>query len=182
MLMTFNIKVLLIIFFSLSYMGFATAHNKVVVIPMAGDDVPAELTPSSPIAKVNPNQSDYIIGALTVIDKITGLEWQRLDDGVNRNWFDAFDYCDELDLDSHTDWRLPGIKELQSIVDYGSATFPIIDSVAFPNSSSSFWAAENRASGSSFALQIQLSGFFGLGGFHTSARTRTLFSFARCVR
>ena len=51
------------------------AHNKVVVIPMAGDDVPAVIEPTAPVAKVDPDQTDYTLMANTTIDIITGLEW-----------------------------------------------------------------------------------------------------------
>jgi hypothetical protein len=34
------------------------------------------------------------------------------------NWFAALDYCESLTLADNTDWRLPNVKELHSIVDY----------------------------------------------------------------
>ena len=41
----------------------------------------------------------------------------------------------------YTDWRLPNVKELQSIVDYGQES-PAIDAVAFPNTAASaYWTA-----------------------------------------
>ena len=157
----------------------ATAHNQVVVIPMAGDDVevPAELTPTTPIANVDTSQADYTIAALTVIDNITKLEWQRMDDNTARNWDAAWDYCAALDLDNHDDWRLPTIIELQSIVDYGSATVPTIDQVAFTNTNSSFyWSASSRASSSSSAWFV----FFNNGVVLSDVKTNNYF--VRCVR
>ncbi len=162
----------------------ALAHNKVVVVPMAGDDVivevPAELTPTTPIANVNTNQNDYTISALTVIDKITGLEWQRQDDDVTRNWDDAWNYCAGLDLDNHQDWRLPAIKELQSIFDYGQVTPPAIDQVAFPNTDSTFyWSATTFSNSVSSAWLI----FFGVNSlniFDAGKGNDNLF--VRCVR
>jgi len=73
----------------------------VVVIPLAGDDVPAELTPTTPVAKVNTTQGDYMIMNTTVIDTTTQLEWQRQDDDTTRNWDDAWQYCVDLELDGH---------------------------------------------------------------------------------
>jgi hypothetical protein len=60
-------------------------------------------------------------GNATVLDAATGLEWQRTDDGVPRNWEEALGYCEALELDGETDWRLPNAKELHSIVDYDQA-------------------------------------------------------------
>lgn len=54
----------------------------------------------------------------TVTDRATGLVWQRSDDGRTRDWPAALAYCANLDLGGRRDWRLPNVKELQSIVDY----------------------------------------------------------------
>jgi len=35
------------------------------------------------------------------------------------NWQAALQYCDRLELAGHSDWRLPNVRELQSIVHYG---------------------------------------------------------------
>jgi Protein of unknown function (DUF1566). len=160
----------------------AIAHNNVVVIPMAGDEieVPAELTPSTPIANVDTSQNDYTISALTVIDKITGLEWQRQDDDITRTWEDAWNYCSGLDLDGHQDWRLPGIKELQSIFDYGQVTPPAIDQVAFPNTDANvYWSATPDSSNANNAWLI----FFGvnrINSLNTGKGGDNIF--VRCVR
>jgi len=54
----------------------------------------------------------------TVSDLATGLVWQQADDGVSREWQESLEYCEVLDLGGSDDWRLPDVKELQSIVDY----------------------------------------------------------------
>jgi hypothetical protein len=53
----------------------------------------------------------------TVTDKTTGLVWQQQDDGVKKDWTTQLQYCAGLNLGGHTDWRLPNIKELASLVD-----------------------------------------------------------------
>jgi hypothetical protein len=55
----------------------------------------------------------------TVSDTSTGLTWQQADDGLQRNWQEALSYCESLELAEKTDWRLPNLRELVSIVDYG---------------------------------------------------------------
>jgi hypothetical protein len=47
------------------------------------------------------------------------LTWIQDDSGTGMNWADALDYCESLDHAGFDDWRLPNVKELQSIVDYG---------------------------------------------------------------
>ena len=54
----------------------------------------------------------------TVSDLATGLMWQKTDDGKNRDWEESLAYAENIELGTHSDWRLPNAKELQSIVDY----------------------------------------------------------------
>ena len=63
----------------------------------------------------------------TISDLATGLMWMKYDSGSFRagpnynglmNWEDALKYCESLHYAGYSDWRLPDIKELQSIVDY----------------------------------------------------------------
>ena len=58
------------------------------------------------------------IGNGTVADQASGLVWQQSDDGRPRDWPEALAYCRNLSLGGKRDWRLPNVKELQSIVDY----------------------------------------------------------------
>ncbi len=70
----------------------------------------------------------------TVKDNNTGLIWQKSDDqnATGRTWQQAVDYCESLNLGNKTDWRLPKILELLSIVDYGN-TSPAIEVQYFPD-------------------------------------------------
>lgn len=55
----------------------------------------------------------------TLVDTRTGLVWQQIDDGTSRTWKNALAYCEDLSLAGKSDWRLPNVRELRSIVDYG---------------------------------------------------------------
>lgn len=57
----------------------------------------------------------------TITDLATGLMWQKTDDGTTRNWEEALTYAESRTLADQSDWRLPNVKELQSIVDYTRA-------------------------------------------------------------
>ena len=79
----------------------------------------------------------------TVSDNSTGLMWQQEDDSVFRTWEKAISYCENLVLppSKYSDWRLPDIKELRTIVAKGKYN-PSIDSKAFPNTkSSNYWSS-----------------------------------------
>lgn len=91
----------------------------------------------------------------TVTDTTTGLMWQQ-ETGGKMEWESAISYCEALETGGHTDWRLPTIKELQTIADYNRYS-PAIDTGYFPNTFSSFyWAATTDSSNSSLAWGIYL--------------------------
>lgn len=83
----------------------------------------------------------------TVTDNVTGLMWQRQDDGNARTWDNAIAYCDSLNFAGYTGWRLPSKKELVSIVDYSKLyPGPTIDQAAFPGTkSSNYWSSTTYA-------------------------------------
>jgi len=71
-------------------------------------------------------------GDNTITDRATGLVWMQEDSGFytasagtqgngSVDWPEALSWCESLSLASHSDWRLPNAKELQSIVDYSKA-------------------------------------------------------------
>ena len=79
----------------------------------------------------------------TVKDNATGLIWQKCSKGLSGLncesgsvddliWESAITYCEGLSLGNRTDWRLPNINELKSIVDY-SRYHPAINIDYFPN-------------------------------------------------
>lgn len=56
-------------------------------------------------------------GQATGTIEIGSLQWQTTTTGSPVRWPDAVDYCDELELDDHTDWRLPSFDELETLHD-----------------------------------------------------------------
>ena len=57
----------------------------------------------------------------TITDKATGLMWARADSGKSLDWKQALAWAQEMNAKNylgHSDWRVPGVKELQSIIDY----------------------------------------------------------------
>jgi hypothetical protein len=54
----------------------------------------------------------------TISDNATGLMWMQFDSDSTMNWEDALTYAESMEFAGYSDWRLPDVKELQSIVDY----------------------------------------------------------------
>ncbi len=60
-------------------------------------------------------------GDRTISDTATNLMWQMDDSGKGLDWESALEYAQKMNEKSYlgyNDWRVPNVKELQSIVDY----------------------------------------------------------------
>jgi len=80
-----------------------------------------------------------VSGKVIVKDTETGLEWTK-EYATNKTWQQALDYCETLNYGDYSDWRLPNIEELKTLIDdtiYSPAsTFPGMPSSLFWSSSS----------------------------------------------
>ena len=80
-----------------------------------------------------------------VTDSATGLEWQDDAVGTDITWQDAIARCEALTLDAKSDWRLPNLNELTSIVD-DTKSDPAIDTIVFDNTISNYyWSSTTNA-------------------------------------
>ncbi len=127
----------------------------------------------------------------TVTDSATGLIWQRCSAGLgvtstllncnsgtikSYTWSEAISYCNALILGGKSDWRLPNINELGSIVDYEISTRPTI--TGFPNSQSDYYWSSSTASNNT-------SGAWGVSFFTGSSivlNSKVSSYYVRCVR
>jgi hypothetical protein len=121
----------------------------------------------------NPRFTDNTNG--TVTDNLTGLMWlKNAGAGGSKTWRAVLTYCNDLDLGGHTDWRLPNVKELQSLIDYGQYN-PALSNTAgigqwtegnpFTDvQSGGYWSSTTYESITSLAWGVSLdSGSAGLG-------------------
>ncbi|WP_022850868.1 DUF1566 domain-containing protein [Limisalsivibrio acetivorans] len=94
----------------------------------------------------------------TVTDSATGLMWQR-GDSASSSFEDAVSTCESASTAGYSDWRLPNVKELQTLVDYsrspdttGSAAIdPVFSSTSFLNEEGAtdwgyYWSSTTHAS------------------------------------
>jgi len=112
---------------------------------------------------------------IIVSDNVSGLEWQ--DDNLeppSLNWVDAIAYCTNLDLGGYSDWRLPNINEITSLVD-DSKVDPAIYSI-FRQRGYFYWSSTTYVKSKNYAWFIR---FFD--GSHNSNPKRTEHH-VRCVR
>ena len=138
----------------------------------------------------------------TITDKVTGLMWEKKDDNntdplhdmdTTYTWDNAFAGhvagLNTAHFAGHTDWRLPNMKELQSIVDWEMVT-PAVDPVfdtdcaasctvlicSCTPASSGYWSSSTDAGTPTFAFGVG----FNFGSVLNPGKGSSLF--VRAVR
>jgi hypothetical protein len=110
----------------------------------------------------------------TITDNATGLEWVASPTaagvGGTYTWANAITACEGLTYAGHSDWRLPNIKELQSIVDYGRVS-PAIDTTYFTSQSSVYWSSTTSADDTFDAWYV----YFDDGYVYIDAKANTYY-------
>jgi len=126
-------------------------------------------------ADANAPAGRYTTANGTVYDTKTKLTWQEAVPTGTYTWANAKAYCAGLSLNG-TGWRLPTIKELQTIVDDSQAN-PSIDTTAFPSTPANwFWSSSPLVGSSSNAWLV----YFDYGFTYLNFVSNT--NYVRCVR
>jgi hypothetical protein len=133
----------------------------------------------------------------TVTDHVTGLMWQDNVE-VYKRWLSeenylicredphtaacentsgdtAMTYCEDLNLSGYSDWRLPNIKELQSIVDYHEEK-PALHDIFQYRRPGYFWSSNTVAGQEAYGWMVS----FEYGDANGYLKNGHLF--IRCVR
>lgn len=127
-------------------------------------------------AGANAPDGRYRVDAGTVYDTKTLLTWQQSAPDVAFDQATAKSYCSILSLNGRG-WRVPTIKELQTLFDPSQTTSPTIDGNAFPNTPvSDFWSASPAVGSLATAWALD----FSLGICHQVDASQMLH--LRCVR
>jgi len=110
-----------------------------------GDDA----TYKAGVSSLTPRFIDNFDG--TVTDTATNLMWVKDPSQIggdwgtpgtpeSMTWDDALQHCNNLCYAGYCDWRLPNIKELESLIDF-SKSDPAIDDSKFPNTKNEgYWS------------------------------------------
>ena len=92
----------------------------------------------------------------TVTDHNTNLMWQQ-GENWGMNWEAALTCCENLELAEYDDWRLPNVKELESITEE-TIYAPAIDTRYFPGTHSTFyWSSSTDVGNTSFAWRVDFN-------------------------
>ncbi len=111
----------------------------------------------------------FTVDTSTVFDENTGLMWQKSDDGILYNWYEATgtihttfnpaggtfkDICGNAVTGGFTDWRPPTRRELLGIVDYGEQNPPVDPAVFSLTHQDFYWTADLDATDPTFAWTV----------------------------
>jgi hypothetical protein len=121
----------------------------------------------------------YTVNGGTVLDKQTKLTWQRTPSATMYSWANAKTACAVAGANlGGTGWRVPTIKELQTLIDYSQPyTTALIDATAFPATvQDNFWSATPLSGSASMAWYVS----FHWGNAANDIATSTFY--VRCVR
>lgn len=111
---------------------------------------------------------------LVVVDQKTGLMWDNRDLCKKYTHDEAMREAETMSVAGYTDWRLPTIEELVSIVDYSKYN-PAIDNI-FNCQSSRYWLSTTYALNIAYAWAVN----FNDGGVNANTKTNTFY--VRCCR
>jgi hypothetical protein len=126
-----------------------------------------------------PNVESYTDNGTTVTDNVTGLMWQKSVPAATYKWDVAVAYCPTISLGGYTDWRLPTLIELFSIVDASKAN-PSIHGTYFPSTPAALFWSSSPAVGTGGASAFAVN--FTRGDIYTRGDISTASYNIRCVR
>ena len=110
-----------------------------------------------------------------VYDSNTGLYWQDNSDVNFLAWQDAINYCENLELNAYSDWRLPNVNELSSLID-DTKSSPAIPATFLNTDSSSYWSSTSLQGDTANAWYVN---FYNGNVYYDS---KTFNYYVRCVR
>jgi hypothetical protein len=116
--------------------------------------------------------SSFSISKAEVIGTSTSLIWQDNATSTVMSWDNAIGYCDDLDYDNYTNWRLPKISELTFEL---SNQFLLLSGSGFEEYL--FYWSESE-----YDVDNSHAGFSNFGFVYTLYDTNTNENYTRCVR
>jgi len=106
----FIMTIALMFLFCIPLLSFAAGKPQP---PSSGAFIPPAWSQKLPAAE----RFALVLDGAAVLDKETGLVWERSPDNAYRIWIDAINQCYSKQVGGRLGWRLPTVEELASLVD-----------------------------------------------------------------
>ena len=115
-------------------------------------------------------------GEIVTVDNVTGLMWASdgsaagCFNGQTTTWEAAVDWAEGLTFAGYSDWRLPNIRQLHSLVDFGAVS-GAINAAYFPNTvfSNYYWSGTTHKASHTDAWAVN----FNIGDVYFINKTNT---------
>lgn len=111
----------------------------------------------------------------TITDNLTGLIWQKTPYADTMSWENALAFADSLVIANKTEWRLPNIKELQSINDETKFNPSLDNNVFSSGNQKKFWSSTTLPNHTTWAWYMHSQ--FGI----TTYSDKILRNYVMCV-
>ncbi len=159
----------------------AAASNADTVDNMHASEIIAAATDGIPPSwhQIIPAAQRFVLvmGGEAILDKETGLVWEKSPSNLTKHWAQAIEYCTDKIKGGRKGWRLPSVEELESIID------PVQSGPALPLGHpfdnvqvDIYWTITTRALNAAHAHFVAMNN--GYAGYYD----KTQFYYAWCVR
>ena len=116
-------------------------------------------------------------GFEAVLDRETGLVWQRNTSDTLYNWEDANVFCHQTEIGGRKGWRLPTIEELSTLIDPFRTNPSVPDNHPFTNvKNDCYWSSATYSGSTSNAWLV----YFSNGAVYVGIKTDSYY--VRAVR
>ena len=130
----------------------------------------------NPVSKTLPALHFKDNGNGSITDNYTGLMWQKTQSSNTMTWEEALVYAENLSLAGASDWRMPNVKELQSLNDE-KLFKPSFDKTFFTGvASGNFWSSTTLVNATTKAWDINVD--YGI----VSYNEKSVKEYVLCVR
>ncbi|GEM_PF-2118073 len=137
----------------------------------------------SPFLEPKPEEERFKIinlnGKEVILDSQSGIIWQN-EYSKEYDWTDAMVHCERSEYAGFSDWRMPNMYELSSLINYKYerlAEFPLTETLSSENSTLTWSSTTNPFSGSPSAYGIDFA-----TGKNSSFEKRYVYGHALCMR
>ena len=119
--------------------------------------------------KLGEERFELVLDNAAVLDKETGLVWEKSPDTTRSNWSEAISYAYIKNVGGRKGWRLPTVEELASLVDTTQSDPSLPSGHPFTNVPSAYWSSTTDVHGSSLAWAVGFyDGYVGTDGKSTN--------------
>ncbi len=105
-------------------------------------------------------QNDFQDQDEVVLDRATGLIWQKKDSKNGMTYDDAQAYCKKLNLADKNDWRLPTVDELLSLMKEKRTSNNLYIDQIFNVNIPYYWSIDKRSSASAWGVDFNGGGVY----------------------